>query len=142
MYLLNNKRLFVGVPFSHDGYNYPANWLELSTLEERNALGILEIEDPKMVDNRICNEDGGYKNIFELKQVYAPLIKSQASQKLGETDWYVIRKLERNIDIPEEITAKRAAIVAECKRLEAWLESCQDALQVQGFLDGEQWKDL
>lgn len=142
MFLLNGKRLFVGVPFEHNGNNYPANWLELSTVQDKLDIGILEIEDPAPIDTRICNEDGGYKNIVELKQVYAPLIKQEASGKLAQTDWYIIRKLERNIDVPEEVVAKRAAIVAECERLEAWLDLCQDALQVKGFLDGEQWKDL
>jgi hypothetical protein len=37
---------------------------------------------------------------------------------LASTDWMVVRKLERNIDIPAEVATKRAAVVAEADRLE------------------------
>lgn len=33
--------------------------------------------------------------------------KLEASLYLNSTDWYIIRKLERDIDIPENITLKR-----------------------------------
>ena len=45
MFLLNDKRLPLDRPFSHNGINYPANWLRLSTSQEKTAIGITEQAD-------------------------------------------------------------------------------------------------
>lgn len=45
MFLLNDKRLPLDRPFSHNGINYPANWLRLSTSQEKSAIGITEQSD-------------------------------------------------------------------------------------------------
>jgi hypothetical protein len=38
---------------------------------------------------------------------------------LAQTDWYVIRKAERNIDIPADIATYRAAVIAWATATEA-----------------------
>ena len=38
--------------FSHNDINYPANWLRLSTAQEKKNLGITEVDDPKTYDSR------------------------------------------------------------------------------------------
>ena len=40
---LNGKRLMIDVPFTSNGVKYPANWLRLTTLEEKKAIGIEEV---------------------------------------------------------------------------------------------------
>ena len=50
MLTLNNKSLSYDRAFTHDGIQYPANWLRLSSLEERNALGITEVADDPTYD--------------------------------------------------------------------------------------------
>jgi hypothetical protein len=45
MFLLNDKPLALDRPFSHNGINYPANWLRLSTAEQKTAIGITEVAD-------------------------------------------------------------------------------------------------
>ena len=44
-FLLNGKPLAVDVAFSHNDINYPANWLRLSSAQEKRALGITEVAD-------------------------------------------------------------------------------------------------
>ena len=39
---LNGKLITPDVPFTHNGVKYPANWLRLTTLEEKQAIGIVE----------------------------------------------------------------------------------------------------
>ena len=34
------------VPFTHNGIKYPATWLRLTTLEEKQAIGIVEEPEP------------------------------------------------------------------------------------------------
>jgi hypothetical protein len=45
MFLLNGKPLAVDMPFTIDGTSYPANWLRLTTLAEKQAVGITEVAD-------------------------------------------------------------------------------------------------
>ena len=43
---LDGNPLAVDVPFqTSDGTNYPANWLRLTTLDEKKAIGITEETD-------------------------------------------------------------------------------------------------
>ena len=43
---LDGKTLPVDVAFTSNGINYPANWLRLTTLEEKQAIGIVEEPEP------------------------------------------------------------------------------------------------
>ena len=43
---------------------------------------------------------------------------------LLKTDWAVIRKMDRGIDIPADIAAERAAVLAECDAKEAAIAAC------------------
>lgn len=45
MFLLNNKPLAIDTAFTHDGVQYPANWLRLASQAERSAIGITEVAD-------------------------------------------------------------------------------------------------
>ena len=61
----------VDVPFTIGTINYPANWLRLSTAEEKTALGIIEVEDPKVYDNRFYWNDGSAKELDDVNATYA-----------------------------------------------------------------------
>jgi hypothetical protein len=52
MFLLNNSPLALDTPFEHNGTSYPANWLRLTTLAEKIAIGITEVADPAVYDDR------------------------------------------------------------------------------------------
>lgn len=45
MFQLDNKPLALDTPFTIDGTSYPANWLRLTSIAEKNAVGITEVED-------------------------------------------------------------------------------------------------
>ena len=45
MLQLDGKTLQYDKAFKHDGYQYPANWLRLTSLEEKQAIGIVEVAD-------------------------------------------------------------------------------------------------
>jgi hypothetical protein len=61
-----------------------------------------------------------------LKSTYIAQFKQTANLLLATTDWTVTRKAERNVDIPADVAAKRAAILAECDRLTAAVTAAQD----------------
>lgn len=52
MFQLDNKPLALDVPFTHNEISYPANWLRLASPEERAAIGITEVADPEIYDDR------------------------------------------------------------------------------------------
>jgi len=53
------------------------------------------------------------ETLEELKQNKINSVKRKVMTQLSSTDWYIIRKLERNIDIPENIKQERTAILAK-----------------------------
>ena len=73
-FLLNGKPLAVDVPFTYGDIHYPANWLRLSTAEEKTAIGITEVEDPKVYDTRFYWTDGTAKAIEGNTDAFIPPI--------------------------------------------------------------------
>ena len=69
--LSDGTGLPVDVPFTIGTTNYPANWVRLSTAEEKTALGIVEVEDPKVYDNRFYWNDGTAKALDDVNATYA-----------------------------------------------------------------------
>ena len=69
--LSDGTGLPVDVPFTIGTTNYPANWLRLSTAEEKTALVIIEVEDPKVYDNRFYWNDGSAKALDDVNATYA-----------------------------------------------------------------------
>ena len=64
-YKLNGEGLAFDVPFTHNEINYPANWLRLSTEEDRKAIGITEVDDPILYDSTFFYQDGTSKSLTD-----------------------------------------------------------------------------
>ena len=73
--------------------------------------------NPKSLEDGEVDSVTG-KPVPGLKTQYINQFKSTANNLLSATDWMIVRKIERNVDIPVDTAAKRAAIVAEANRLE------------------------
>jgi hypothetical protein len=54
-----------------------------------------------------------------LKSQWVAQGKVAANSQLAATDWMVIRKAERNIDIPADVATERAKIISDCTAKEA-----------------------
>ena len=54
-----------------------------------------------------------------LKTTETAAVKTTANSLLSATDWMIIRKVERSVDVPADVTTYRAAVVTECTRLVA-----------------------
>jgi hypothetical protein len=54
-----------------------------------------------------------------LKSQWIAQGKVAANSLLAATDWMVIRKAERSVDIPADVVTARAAIIADCTAKEA-----------------------
>lgn len=177
MFLLNNKPLSPDTAFTHEGIQYPNNWLRLASPEERAAIGITEVADPVRADDRfywngdinnpkaledreesdeqgnplfvkVLGEVNGEPAMVDtaerlvtkgLKSVMIAQVKHTAGTLLAQTDWMVIRKAERDVAIPADVVAKRAAIVAESERLEAAITAVTSVEALVGVMNGQQW---
>ena len=146
-FLLNGKPLAVDTPFSVGDTNYPANWLRLSTAEEKTAIGITEVEDPKVYDLRFYFTDGTAKEIDDVNQkdidgnllkdengnqVIDLGVKSLLKQKEKETankllakyDWQVVRKMEKGIELDSKVSNYRDAVRTAYTTRVAEIEGC------------------
>jgi hypothetical protein len=74
-----------------------------------------------------------------LKSQWTAQVKTTAGSMLAQTDWMVVRKAERNIDVPASVATKRAAIVAECDRLEAAITACADVEALIAVVSAQNW---
>jgi len=145
MFLLNGQRLPEGTPFEHNGVQYPANFLNLSTEAEKSAIGITwenepvraddqfywdgDINNPKALED-VTNEDASITK--GLKSNWVAQVKQTTNSLLAQSDWYVVRKFERDVAIPTDIVTKRAAIITEANRLEVAISG---AITVEGLIE-------
>jgi hypothetical protein len=155
-FLLDGKTIQQGLAFTDkDGNQYPANWLNLSSAEEKEAIGLIEVADPEIFDNRFYWDAGlpkalddkeeedeeGNKSVTKgLKTNFVAQIKDTTNKLLASTDWYVIRKAERNIDIPTDIADKRNAIITESNRLETEINKVKDVEALIEVLNTQNFK--
>ena len=65
-------------------------------------------------------EDTAERLIYKgLKSQRIAQVKHNTNMTLAQTDWYVIRKAERSVDIPADVATYRAAVVAWAESTEA-----------------------
>tara|TARA_R100001509_G_C4854701_1_gene211287 strand:+ start:814 stop:1335 length:522 start_codon:yes stop_codon:yes gene_type:complete len=137
---LNGNPLAVDVAFSHNDIQYPANWLRLSTAQEKKDLGITEVADAPTYDSRFYYGDGTAKElddktetidgveltILGIKSVLKAQEKTTAGSLLAPFDWYVVRKAEKSTAIPSAITTYRDAVRTACDTREKEIDACSD----------------
>ena len=74
-----------------------------------------------------------------LKSQWTAQVKESANKLLAPTDWYVIRKAERSVDIPAEVALKRTQIVAEADRLEVDINAATTVEALIEVLNAQNW---
>jgi hypothetical protein len=176
MFLLNGSPLPLDTPFTIDGTSYPSNWLRLTSIEEKNAVGITEVADtqvtyddrfywgvdnPKLLNDREESDEQGnpmYVKVLGtvdgkpamvdsserlvtkgLKSQWTATVKDTANKLLAQSDWMVIRKVERSIDVPADTVTYRAAVITECTRLTAAIAACSDVPTLIDVVTTQGW---
>ena len=176
-YKLNGKTLQADRGFTHDGVQYPRNWLVKSTQAEKDALGITweadpvraddryywdgDVNNPKALEDKLETKEDGtplYVQVWNpdteqmedtteqvvthgLKHTMTQQVKHTAGTMLAHTDWYVTRKMERNVDIPADVVTKRLAIVAESDRLETAIAAVTTVEELINVMNTQNWGD-
>ena len=125
-FLLDGKPLAVDVPFTHGDIQYPANWLRLSTAEEKAAIGITEVADAPVYDQRFYNSSGVAKALDGVKTKLKLAEKEIAKSLLSLHDWQVIRKTEKSIEIDSDIATFRDKVRTVYTTRKTEIENCSD----------------
>ena len=101
MFVLGSTILSPDRAFTHPetGVRYPANWLRLSTLDEKKAIGIRELPDPPSWDQRFYfgyDADGQLipKDHTQLVEQWTQQTRTTANTLLQPTDWIIIREAD------------------------------------------------
>jgi hypothetical protein len=58
-----------------------------------------------------------------LKSQWIAQTNQTANSLLVQSDWMLVRKIERSVDVPADVVTARAAIVTECNRLQTAIET-------------------
>ncbi len=125
--------------FTLGGTDYPATWLRTASEEEKQSLGVEWVDPPQFKDERFySNEvhpDGTVtshpKDPVALRAQIIQRAKANARAHLEGSDWQIISQVERGRPVPEDWAAYRAAVIAECDRIEAEATAANfDALQL------------
>jgi hypothetical protein len=140
MFLLNGQPLSLDTPFEVNGTSYPANWLRLTSLEEKQAIGITEVADETTSynDQFYWGVDNP-KDLTDLKKNWTAQVKDTANKLLAQTDWMVIRKVERSVDIPEATATYRASVITECTRLVTSIDASADVPALIEVVTTQNW---
>jgi len=142
MFLLNGNRLAEGTSFyDANGTQYPPQWLNTSTEEQKLAIGITWVTDPVRADDRFYwdGDINNPKDLNGLKLQFVSEVKDTAGKLLSQTDWVIIRKVERAVEVPAEVALKRTQIVIEANRLETDINASTTVETLIEVLNAQNW---
>lgn len=151
MFTLNGQTIKYDRAWTHPdtGVQYPANWMRLTSLAEKQAVGLVEVETPvaQVYDQRfywgvdnpkqledVTDDDGntttGLKTLWKAKQ------NEIASSLLAPSDWRVIKAQETSTTMSSEWTTYRAAVRTACNARQTEIDACADVEALRELLFG------
>jgi len=119
-------KIFNNLPSTWNGKKHYMGGFASSPAEVLEEEGFFEVVDPQYDPateelGELYLEDNKYyytviqktwsETLSELKANKINDLNNNTQYKLQETDWYYIRKLDRNIDVPQEVEDERAIIL-------------------------------
>ena len=132
MFLLNNVPLPIDTPFEINGTQYPANWLRLTSIEEKNAIGITEVADPVGWDDRFYWGVDHPKDLTQLKATWTNWANDTVWNLLQKTDYMDFRHLsDTGYTAPTAWVTWRASIREQLKTVKSNIASATDVPTLQ-----------
>lgn len=115
---------------NHSDYGF-YDVVEPSYTTQTQSLGDIYFDKKKKVFTyKVIETDLSVYNINELKDNKILDIKNTAGDQLKGTDWYIIRKIERNIDVPDSIVTERSNILSKSNQFESELKALSSFTEV------------
>lgn len=119
-------KIFNTLPSTWNGKNHYMGGFASSPVEVLEEEGFYEVVDPQYDPateelGELYLEDNKYyyeviqktwsETLDELKENKINNLQYFTNSELAKTDWYYIRKLDRNIEVPQEVEDQRAIIL-------------------------------
>ena len=156
-YQIGSRALPLDIPWEYNDVQYPANWLRLSSSQDRAMLGISWTADgaaaqswdqrfywgvgnPKQLDD-VTDDDGNVTT--GLKTQWKAQQDQIASTLLAPSDWRVVKELEVNSSFAAAKTAfptswqtYRAAVRTSCNTRQTEIDACTTVDELKELLFG------
>ena len=147
------------IPFSINGIQYPSNWLNHASPEEKASIGLEEvvtvgekgddrfywtgetlngaeltfINTPKQLLDDTAN------NTIGLASSWVNQINTTANSLLAPTDWMIIRKAERKTAIPKDVSDYRTSVITEANRLTDAIKAVTTVEELISVVSSQNW---
>ena len=159
-YQIGSRALPLDIPWTYNDVQYPANWLRLSSSQDRAMLGISWTADgaaaqswdqrffwgvgnPKQLDDKTETVDGVEVKTTGLKTQWKAQQNQIASSLLATSDWRVVKELEINSSFAAAKTAfptswqtYRAAVRTSCNTRQTEIDACKTVEALKELLFG------
>jgi hypothetical protein len=129
-----------GTAFTWDGVQYPANWCNLSSPEEKAAIGMVDVvygaypndtydwvsqDAPVYADGVVTiNYTATPKDLFMLQNNAVTAMQQAAYSILLPSDWRVVKGYETKTVIPADWDTWRQTIRTQCETQVAAITAC------------------
>ena len=130
------------------GIQHPANWDTWSS-KEKEERNLKEVANPVYPDERLyfsvtdnqwnitstakaIDDSGSGDNlVLGLKSTFKNEVKKKQGSLLSKTDWYIIRKSDKNTAIPSNVQTWRDAIRTKAKAMEDAIDACSKVSDIE-----------
>lgn len=137
-----------GSQFTIDGVEYPANWVNLSTPEEKAAIGMVDVvygqapsdtyywvsQDAPVYNAQAnvveINFTATPKNLVELKKYQTDITNNDAYSILLPSDWMVVKAIETSTTVDPLWNAWRQEIRDQAAAQVAKINACVDVAEL------------
>jgi hypothetical protein len=85
------------------------------------------------------DEGTGIDKVSGLKSQWIAQIKQSANSLLSQTDWMLVRKIERTVAIPAATVTYRAAVITEANRLETAITAATTVESFRTIVTPQNW---
>lgn len=114
-YYLDGRAIANNRPFTHEGLQYPANWIQFSTEEERTAIGMTFVDEARNWDRQFYSGYDPDGNLIPLDHgrlvaLWTAKTREAAGNLLRASDWMVVRKADNGAAIPAAWSTWRESI--------------------------------
>jgi hypothetical protein len=131
-----------GTPFTWDGTQYPANWCNLSTPDQKAAIGMVDVvygsqpndqfywvtQNAPVYDPLLNVVNVTFtatpKDLFTLQNGAVTAVQQQAYSILSPSDWRVVKGYETKTAIPADWDTWRQTIRTQCEAQVAAISAC------------------
>jgi hypothetical protein len=165
MFTVSGKTIQYDRAWTHPdtGVHYPANWLRLTTLAEKQAVGLVEVtnttasydqrfywgvDNPKQLnDEAVLDESGNDTGEVQtgLKTLWKNTQNEIAATLLAPSDWRVVKVMEVNSSfanaksaLPSTWQTYRAAVRTACNTRQTEIDACTTVDALKELLFGSE----